>query len=58
MELDKYIRPDGTTYWAVGPLDPADKLFVESLDVANVRPKRMLLPLLLIGAGIWLFTRK
>jgi len=58
MDLNKYIRPDGTTYWSVGPLDPADKLYVETLDVANVRPKSMLLPLLLIGAGIWLFTRK
>lgn len=59
MQLDKYIRPDGTTYWALQPYSPDDKLFIESLDPADVSPKKNWLPwALLIGAGIWFYSRK
>ena len=40
MDLDKYIRPDGSTYWALSPADPKDKLFVEELPGVDVQPKK------------------
>jgi len=56
MDLDKYIRPDGSTYYATGPTDPADKLFVEDLPGVDVFPKHkntkyVLLLLALIAYG-------
>lgn len=40
MELEKYIKPDGSTYYAIQPADPADKLFVEELPGVDVKPKK------------------
>lgn len=39
MDLDKYIRPDGSTYYATGPADPADKPFVDPLPGVDVFPR-------------------
>lgn len=58
MDLNKYIRPDGTTYWSVGPLDPEDKLFVEELKTAVVRPKNYLWVAIAVGVGVWYLSRK
>lgn len=40
MDLDKYIRPDGSTYYAYAAADPNDKLFVEQLPGVDVTPKK------------------
>ena len=40
MDLEKYIRPDGSTYWALSPADSKDKLFVEELPGVDVQPKK------------------
>jgi len=40
MDLEKFIRPDGSTYWAIVPADPKDKLFVEQLPGVDVTPKK------------------
>jgi hypothetical protein len=40
MDLEKYIRPDGSTYWAIAPAAPGDKLFVEELPGVDVQPKK------------------
>jgi len=40
MDLEKYIRPDGSTYYALAPADPKDKLFVEQLPGVDVAPKK------------------
>jgi hypothetical protein len=58
MDLNKYLRPDGTTYWSVGALDPADKLFVEELQTANVRPKNYIWLAIAVGVGVWYLSRK
>ena len=50
MDLEKYIRPDGSTYYATSPADPADKLFVEPLPGVDVFPKKKTFALLLIAA--------
>lgn len=52
MDLEKYIRPDGSTYWAIAPADPNDKVFVEQLQPADVFPKKKTLGILLIAALI------
>jgi hypothetical protein len=52
MDLDKYIRPDGSTYYATSPADPADKLFVEPLPGVDVFPKKKTFALLLILAAV------
>jgi hypothetical protein len=39
MDLEKFIRPDGSTYWALAPADPKDKPFVEQLPGVDVSPK-------------------
>lgn len=50
MDLDKYIRPDGSTYYATGPADPADKSFVDPLPGVDVFPKKKNFALLVIAA--------
>jgi hypothetical protein len=52
MDLDKYIRPDGSTYYATSPADPADKLFVEPLPGVDVFPQKKTFALLLILAAV------
>jgi hypothetical protein len=52
MDLDKYIRPDGSTYYATSPADPNDKLFVDPLPVVDVFPKKKTFALLLILAAV------
>ena len=52
MDLEKYIRPDGSTYYATSPADPADKLFVEDLPGVDVFPKKKTFALLLILAAV------
>lgn len=52
MDLDKYIRPDGSTYYATSPADPTDKLFVEPLPGVDVFPKKKTFALLLILAAV------
>lgn len=52
MDLEKYIRPDGSTYYATSPADPADKLFVDPLPGVDVFPKKKTFALLLILAAI------
>ena len=51
MDLDKYIRPDGSTYYATSQADPADKLFVDPLPGVDVFPKKKTFALLLILAA-------
>ena len=50
MDLEKFIRPDGSTYWALAPADPKDKPFVEQLPGVDVFPKKKSFALLLIAA--------
>jgi hypothetical protein len=52
MDLEKFIRPDGSTYWAIAPSDPKDKPFVEQLPQVDVSPKKKRLGLLFVGALI------
>ena len=52
MDLEKYIRPDGSTYYATSPADPKDKLFVEPLPGVDVFPKKKTFALLLILAAV------
>lgn len=52
MDLDKYIRPDGSTYYATSPADPADKPFVDPLPSVDVFPKKKTFALLLILAAV------
>jgi hypothetical protein len=52
MDLDKYIRPNGSTYYATSPADPADKLFVDPLPGVDVFPKKKTFALLLILAAV------
>jgi len=52
MDLDKYIRPDGSTYYATSQADPADKLFVDPLPGVDVFPKKKTFALLLILAAV------
>jgi hypothetical protein len=52
MDLDKYIRPDGSTYYATSPADPADKLFVDPLPGVDVFPQKKTFALLLILAAV------
>ena len=52
MDLDKYIRPDGSTYYATSKADPADKLFVDPLPSVDVFPKKKTFALLLILAAV------
>lgn len=52
MDLAKFIRPDGSTYWALAPADPKDKPFVEELQPVDVSPKKKRLGLLFVGALI------
>jgi len=52
MDLEKFIRPDGSTYWALAPADPKDKPFVEELQPVDVSPKKKRLGLLFVGALI------
>ena len=52
MDLDKYIRPDGSTYYAISPADPGDKPFVETLPGVDVFPKKKSFALLLIIAAV------
>ena len=52
MDLNKYIRPDGSTYYATSPADPADKLFVDPLPGVDVFPKKKTFALLLILAAV------
>ena len=52
MDLDKYIRPDGSTYYATSPADPKDKLFVDPLPGVDVFPKKKTFALLLILAAV------
>ena len=52
MDLEKYIRPDGSTYYATSPADPADKLFVDPLPGVDVFPKKKTFALLLILAAV------
>ena len=52
MDLEKYIRPDGSTYYATSPADPADKHFVDPLPGVDVFPKKKTFALLLILAAV------
>ena len=52
MDLEKYIRLDGSTYYATSPADPADKLFVDPLPGVDVFPKKKTFALLLILAAV------
>ena len=52
MDLEKYIRTDGSTYYATSPADPADKLFVDPLPGVDVFPKKKTFALLLILAAV------
>ena len=52
MDLDKYIRPDGSTYYATSPADPNDKPFVDPLPGVDVFPKKKTFVLLLILAAV------
>jgi hypothetical protein len=52
MDLEKFIRPDGSTYWALAPADPGDKPFVEELPTIDVTPKKKRWGLVLLGAVI------
>jgi hypothetical protein len=52
MDLDKYIRLDGSTYYATSPADPSDKLFVDPLPGVDVFPKKKTFALLLILAAV------
>ena len=52
MDLDKYIRPDGSTYYATSPADPSDKLFVDPLPGVDVFPQKKTFALLLILAAV------
>jgi hypothetical protein len=52
MDLDKYIRPNGSTYYATSPADPADKLFVDPLPGVDVFPQKKTFALLLILAAV------
>ena len=52
MDLDKYIRPDGSTYYATSKADPGDKLFVDPLPGVDVFPKKKTFALLLILAAV------
>ena len=52
MDLEKYIRPDGSTYYATSSADPADKLFVDPLPGVDVFPKKKTFALLLILAAV------
>jgi len=52
MDLEKFIRPDGSTYWAIAPAAPGDKPFVEELQPVDVSPKKKRWGLVLLGAVI------
>lgn len=52
IDLEKYIRPDGSTYWATAPADPADKPFVEALPQVDVFPKKKNWALIALGAAV------
>ena len=52
MDLDKYVRPDGSTYYATSPADPSDKLFVDPLPGVDVFPQKKTFALLLILAAV------
>jgi hypothetical protein len=52
IDLEKYIRPDGSTYWATAPADPADKPFVETLPQVDVFPKKKNWALIALGAAV------
>lgn len=52
MDMEKFIRPDGSTYWALAPADPKDKPFVEELQPVDVSPKKKSWGLVLVGALI------
>ena len=52
MDLEKYIRPDGSTYYATSPADPNDKLFVDPLPGVDVFPQKKTFALLLILAAV------
>ncbi len=52
MDLDKYIRPDGSTYYATSAADPNDKPFVEPLPGVDVFPQKKTFALLLILAAV------
>jgi len=52
MDLDKYIRPDGSTYYATSPADPNDRPFVDPLPGVDVFPQKKRFALLLIAAVI------
>ena len=52
MDLEKYIRLDGSTYYATSPADPADKLFVDPLPGVDVFPKKKTFALQLILAAV------
>ena len=52
MDLAKFIRPDGSTYWALAPADPKDKPFVEELQPVDVSPKKKRWGIVLVGALI------
>lgn len=58
MDLEKYIRPDGSTYWAIEPADPNDKLFVEELPAVDVSPKKRWLIFAILGAAAYYIFRK
>lgn len=52
MDLEKYIRPDGSTYWAIAPAASGDKLYSEVLPAVDVTPKKKRWGLALLGAVI------
>jgi len=52
MDLEKFIRPDGSTYWAIAPAAAGDKPFVEELQPVDVSPKKKRWGLVLLGAVI------
>lgn len=58
MDLDKYIRPDGSTYYATGPADPADKLFVDPLPGVDVFPRKKNIGLILLAAILYFIYKK
>jgi hypothetical protein len=59
MDLEKFIRPDGSTYWALAPADPKDKPFVEQLPGVDVFPKRKICAAAYCSSGrVWLFSIK
>lgn len=58
MDLEKFIRPDGSTYWAIAPADPNDKPFVEELPGVDVSPKKKWVGFLILGAvAYYLFNK-